>query len=291
MTAPPRLSGRGRREARNPLVAEAEAASIPLLRPESARDPAFLDALRTLGPDLAVVVSYGQILSAAFLELPRLGCINLHASLLPRWRGASPVQAALLAGDAHTGVSLQRVVERLDAGPVLAARTVPIGARETAPALSARLSQTGAELLAGFLDETGEGPLPGGSPQDEARVTTCRRLRPEDGNLDWAASAEAIDRRVRAMSGWPWARAHLPDRTPLRVTAGRPLPDRQHGAEAGRILSLDDGLEVACGTGVFRIESLQRPGKRELPAAEFARGARLGPGQILLGGRLPEEPK
>jgi len=261
------------------------------LRPESARDPAFLDALRAVAPDLGVVVSYGQILCAAFLELPRLGCINLHASLLPRWRGASPVQAALLAGDEQTGVSLQKVVERLDAGPLLAARTVPIEARETAPALSARLARTGAGLLAGFLEEIGDGPLPEGTPQDEARVTTCRRLRPEDGNLDWTADAEAVDRRVRAMAGWPWARACLPDRTPLRVTAGRPLPDRPHGAEAGRILSLDDGMDVACGTGVFRIERLQRPGKRELPAAEFARGARLDPGQILLGGRPLEESK
>ncbi|MFQ5750047.1 MAG: methionyl-tRNA formyltransferase, partial [Planctomycetota bacterium] len=155
--------------------------------------------------------------------------------------------------------------------------------------LSARLAEAGAELLAGFLAEIGPESLPSGMRQDKARVTVCRRLRPEDGFLDWAASAEAIDRRVRAMSGWPWARACLPDRTPLRVTAGRPFPDREHGAEAGRILSLDDGLVVACGTDAFRIERLQRPGKRELPAAEFARGARLGPGQRLLGGRPLEE--
>ncbi len=283
ITAPDRPAGRGRRARANPMAAVARERGLPVLQPERASTSEALDAFRALAPDLGVVVAYGQILSPEFLAVPREGCINLHASLLPRWRGASPIQAALLAGDPVTGDTLQRVVPELDAGPVLARRETPVGPRETAPELAGRLAELGAALLTEFLDEIGDGPLPPGEPQDPAAVTRCRRLRREDAWITWSVSANEVDRRVRAMAGWPVAEARLPDGEPLKVHAGEPLelPARVPAPEPGTILDLEGGLLVACGRGGFRATRLQRPGRRVLAAGEFLRGCPLRPGQVL----------
>lgn len=281
VTAPARRAGRGRREAQNPLVVRAQAAGIPILRPERASDPGFLVDLARFRPDLGVVVSYGQLLRRELLDLPRFGCINLHASLLPRWRGASPIQAAILAGDERTGVCLQRVVLELDAGPVLAARETAIGPRETAAELAPRLAELGAELLRDFLDGIGAGPLPPGRPQDEEAVTVCRRLKRSSARIDWTRSATEIDRLVRAMAGWPVAFTTLPDGEELRIHAGEPEARGSREADPGTILGVEAGITVACGEGVFRIQRLQRPGRAVLAAAEFLRGRTLRPGEIL----------
>lgn len=284
MTAPPARAGRGRAPSMNPLAAEAARRSIPVLQPESARDPGFLAQVAALRPDLALVVSYGQILPPAFLTIPRLGCVNLHGSLLPRWRGASPVQAAILAGDADTGVCLQRVVEELDAGAVLAQCATRIAEGENAPELSARLATLGAALLREFLDAlpADAAALPPGEAQDPARVTRCRKIRKESAALDWSRPAEELDRAVRALAGWPVARTTLPDGGVLLVHRARPAPAR--GAAApGTLLEIGAEITVACGTGALAILEAQREGRARQPAAEFARGARLRTGDRLGG--------
>lgn len=301
VTAPPRRAGRGRKEVPNPLVALAEEHDVEVLRPARARDADFLEALRALAPELGVVVSYGQILPAELLAIPRQGCINLHGSLLPRWRGASPVQAAILAGDEESGVCLQRVVEELDAGPVLAERRVALAEDERADELFQRLAWLGAELLVEFLGTLGDGTLPEGRPQEESAVTACRKVRPPDGVIDWSASAQHVDRLVRAMWGWPWARTHLPEGPEVRILAGQPVesvpvpgadglsaspPDAVPQASTlapvpGEVLSRDGGLFVTCGDGIYRVDRLQRAGKAALDAADFLRGARLRVGDRL----------
>ena len=276
VTAPPRRAGRGRKELENELVTIAEAAGIPVLRPERADDPSFLKEFAAWHPELGVVVAYGQILRRELLEIAREGFINVHGSLLPRWRGASPVQAAILAGDEVSGVSVQRVVEALDAGAVLAERSVALSPRERADELFTRLSELGAACLHDFLTAVGDGPLPAGEDQDEDRVTICRKIRRLEGEVDWKQSSQQIDRLVRAMYGWPWAQAWLPGGQAVRILAGEAVPGEGASAAApGTVLSIEGGVHVACGQGVFRIDQLQRTGKAALSAQEFLRGTAI----------------
>ena len=285
VTAPPARAGRGRASLPNFVADEARARGLPVLQPESARAPEFLDALEALRPDLAVVVSYGQILTRRFLDAPRLGCINLHGSLLPRWRGASPVQAAILAGDAHTGVCIQRVVEELDAGAVLAERSTVLGATEDAPALFARLATLGAELLLEFLNglEPALDVLPAGREQDNALVTQCRKVRKEHGILDWNAPAPQVARQVRAYAGWPVASTRLPDGAVLRILSGSAGEFPAPHATPGTVLAADEELWIACATGAYRPEVVQREGRARLTTREFLRGTHLEPGARLGG--------
>ena len=280
VTAPERRGGRGRKSAlANPMVAAAEAAGLPLLRPADARAPEFLGELRALEPDLGVVVSFGQILSDELLAIPRLGCINLHGSVLPRWRGASPIQATILAGDTTTGVTIQKVVRRLDAGALLATREIAIGERDTAVDLAPRLSRLGAELLVEFLDDVGEGPLPSGEEQDESQVTVCRKLRRDAARIDWSASAVDVDRRVRAMAGWPVAETASPGGEVWKILAGAPTATRRSDAQAGTVLAVGETIDIACGSGSYAIERLQRAGRGALEAADFLRGCPLKVGE------------
>ena len=261
-------------------MTRAEAGGIPVLQPASARDADFQKAFAAWRPNLGVVVSYGQILDQAMLAIPTQGCVNIHGSLLPRWRGASPVQAALRAGDAVTGVSLQKVVRELDAGAVLAERSVELGLDDDAPTLTGRLAELGAELVVDYLRELGDGRLPEGEAQDPTRVTHCRKIRKEDGMLDWGCSADEVERFVRAMAGWPCAQTSLPDGTGLRIHRGR----RGAGASGpiGSIASLDGEIGVICGDGtVYIIEELQRQGRARMAAGEFLRGAELCVGEQL----------
>lgn len=278
VTAPARRAGRGRRELENELVTLAEAAGIPVLRPSRADDLEFLMAFRSWEPELGIVVAYGQILRRSLLDIPREGFINVHGSLLPRWRGASPVQAAILAGDAETGVSIQRVVEALDAGAVLAERRIPLDARERGDALFVKLAELGAECLADFVRDLGEGPLPAGEEQDEEAVTVCRKIRRQEGAVDWTRSAQEVDRLVRAMAGWPWAFSRLPGGQEVRILEG--VVRGEHGTAApGTIVALEPGIQVQCGQGTFQIDRLQRPGKAALASDEFLRGLPVEVGQ------------
>ncbi len=281
ITPPEKRGGRGLSTTANNLVSLAESSGIPVLRPPVASGGESLAALEKLRPDLGVVVSYGQILTAEFLNLPRFGCINLHGSLLPRWRGASPVQASILAGDASTGVCVQKMVLALDAGPVLLSRRVKIGARETGPSLQASLAQEGGLLLESLFTSLGEGPLPPGEEQDPECVTICRKVQKEDGRLDWGLSATEIDRCVRAYSGWPWAFTSLAGEDYVRILGGR-VAANVEGESPGVIVTADEeGLVVACGDGSFLITEIQRPGRQALPVAEFLRGFPLAPGDRI----------
>lgn len=277
VTAPPRRAGRGRKEIENELVTIAEQRGIPVLRPDRADDPEFLAAFAEWKPDLGIVVAYGQILRRALLDIPREGFINVHGSLLPRWRGASPVQAAILAGDEVSGVSVQRVVEALDAGAVLAEREVALSPTERGDELFARLGEVGARCLAEFVASVGEGPLPAGVEQDEKVVTHCRKIRRLEGVVDWKRSAVEVDRLVRAMYGWPWAQAVLPGGVAVRLLEGQPVEGASN-EPAGTVLGLDGGIHVATGEGVYRIDRLQRTGKAELQADEFLRGTPIEAG-------------
>ena len=275
VTAPPRSAGRGRKQASNPLVEIAEHAGIPILRPESARGADFKKEFALWRADVGVVASYGQILDAELLATPVHGCLNLHGSLLPRWRGASPIQAALLAGDVETGVSVQRMVLALDAGSVIAESSLPIGPRETAPQLFDRLVEAGADLMLRVMQQGIEaGEFPAGKVQDESEVTVCRRIHKNEGMLDWAATAVEVDRRVRAMAGWPCALTSLQDGVSLKIHAGY-IAEVESGSSPGAIVSFEDGIVVACGDFCFCITELQRPGKGRMMSADFLRGISL----------------
>ena len=280
VTAPPRRSGRGRKEEANPLVVMAEEASVKVFRPESTRSDEWLQTLKGLKSDLGVVVSYGQILNWATLVTPRYGLINLHGSLLPRWRGASPIQAAILAGDKKTGVCIQQMVEALDAGPVLACAEIALTSDERADELFQRLSRLGASLLMDFLKEVKGGPLPSGEAQNARAVTVCKKIKSTDGRIDWNQSADVVDRLVRAMAGWPSARSTLSDGSSLKIHTGEPS-SLAANAEPGTVISLEGGVFVQCNGGSFRIDRLQRAGKGALNAMDYVRGSSMKEGEVF----------
>jgi methionyl-tRNA formyltransferase len=272
VTQPDRPGDRGR-PAPRPVADLARERGLPLLQPPRIRDPEAAAALLARGVDALVVAAYGQILPVSLLDGPCLGGVNVHASLLPRWRGAAPLAAAILAGDAQTGVSIMRMEAGLDTGPVYARRATPIGAAETAPELGRRLAAMGAELLVEVLGalERGEAVA---TPQDAAAATVAPRLRREDGRVDWtAASAVEVDRRVRALDPWPGVTAPLGG-AEVRLLAGEPL-DREPGAEPGSVLrTAGEVAEVATRRGVYAVRRVQPPGRRPMDAAAYLRGRR-----------------
>ncbi len=284
VTTPDRQEGRGRALRPSPLAELASRAGIPLLRTESVREEACDAALRAHAPDVVLVASWGELLRAEFLELPRLCVLNVHPSLLPRHRGATPVQAAILSGDATTGVSIQRVVLELDAGDVLVQRSTQVGADETAGELSERLARLGGEAAAEALGDLAAGRAVF-RPQDARAATVCRKLTKESGRIDWARTAEELARHVRAMSPWPGAATTLPSGVPLRVWKARALPAGPPGSSAapGTVLEARARLRVACGRDELALFEVQSAGKRVLGAAEFLRGTPLAVGARLGG--------
>ena len=269
VTQPDRPSGRGRRLARPPVAELAADAGIEVLQPERLRAPEAVAAIVELAPELQIVAAYGQLLPAAVLDAPRYGTLNVHASLLPRWRGAAPISAAIAAGDAETGATIMLVDETEDTGPILAQRATPIGERETAGELSDRLAALGAALLLETIPRWLAGEI-APQAQDDSLATRAQRVRKEAGAIDWSQSATQIARQIRAYTPWPGAFASL-DGQRVRLAAATAEP----GAGAvGEIVSVDeDAIRVAAGEGIAAVERLQRAGKRELSAAEFARGA------------------
>ena len=268
-TQPDRGAGRGRK-LRRPLVAERAAeAGIAVLQPARLSDPEAVAEIAGFAPDLQIVAAYGQLLPPAVLDGPAHGTLNVHASLLPRWRGASPVSAAIAAGDAETGATIMLVDETEDTGPILAQRATAIGARETAGELSDRLAALGAELLLETIPRWLVGEI-AAHPQDAALATRARRVRKDAGRIDWALSAAQIARNVRAYTPWPGAFTELEGRR-VRLSAASA---EAGGGATGEVVGVDDGVIcVATGDGVLAVERLQRAGKREMSAAEFARGA------------------
>ncbi len=259
------------------LLAQRE--GLELLRPPSVKGPETLERLRAERPDVLLVVSYGELLRRELLDLPRGGCLNVHPSLLPRHRGATPIQAALLAGDEVTGVSIQEVVLELDAGDVLLQKRTEILPGETAGELASRLAELGAEAALEALDQVARG-VARPAPQDPALATFCKRLTKEDGRIDWSRGARELERHVRAMNPWPLATAALPDGSGLAVLRAQALPVAARAAP-GEVLQAKHRLLVATDDGVLELLLVQAAGRRALPADAFLRGSRLEPGQRL----------
>jgi len=266
---PPAPRGRGHDLKPSAVHAFAEARGIPVRTPVSMRDPDEIAAFAALGLDAAVVVAFGQILPGAVLDAPRLGSFNLHASLLPRWRGAAPIQRAIMAGDKLTGVEVMRMTEGLDEGPVLAVDTLRIDAQETAGTLHDRLAEAGAALLVRALDAVGRSEAIE-TPQAEEGATYAKKIRPKEARLNWSKPAGELDCKIRGLSPFPGAWFEVPgDKGPVRVKALLSRPEDAAGAP-GQVL--DDGLLIACGEGAVRLLRVQREGKGPQEAEVFLRG-------------------
>jgi len=275
VTQPDREKGRGRVLAPPPLKPVAEARGVAVHQPRRIREPAAQETLRALAPDVQVVVAYGQILPRSVIDIPRHGTVNVHGSLLPRYRGAAPVQWAIVNGERETGVTTMLIDEGLDTGPTLLSRSTPIGAEETAAELEPRLAAIGAEILVETLAEIAAGTLTP-APQDHARATLAPIIKKEDGRLDWTMPAEALARRVRGFHPWPGTFTTWRGQ-PLKILRGR---GEAGGALAPGELEADrDGLLVGCGQGTrLRLLEVQPESRRPMTAAAFAAGLRLGPG-------------
>lgn len=270
VTQPDRPSGRGRNLTPPPVKVLAESLQLPVIQPERLKEPAAMEQLQAWQPDLIVVTAFGQILRRAVLELPPFGCINVHASLLPRWRGAAPIQAALLHGDAESGVTIMKMDPGVDTGPLLSQRAEPILPDDTAASLSERLARSGAELLIETLPAYLRGELEP-QPQDEAAATYAPMLKKEDGQLDFSAGAEELERRVRAFSPWPGAFTRWRDGL-LKVHRARAAESPSPGP--GRRLIWDGLPAVGTARGILVLEEVQPAGKRPMPGKVFLSGAR-----------------
>jgi methionyl-tRNA formyltransferase len=272
-TQPDRRAGRGQALHLSPVKRRALELGLAVHQPATFRSPEVLKLLRGVDLDALIVVAYGQILSAAVLAVPRLGCINLHASLLPRWRGAAPIQRALLAGDANTGVTIMRMEAGLDTGPVLAARSTDIGARDTAKTLHDQLALLGAELLAETLEALGAGRIREVA-QPAVGVTYAEKISKSEALIHWSQDAASIWRRVRAFNPWPIAETRL-NGEQLRIWDAQLLDAAQRQTPGTVLTASPDGIDVACGQGTLRVLRLQLAGRKPLAAREFLQGQRL----------------
>jgi methionyl-tRNA formyltransferase len=279
VTRQDRARGRGQKIGMTSVKERALAAGIPVLQPERLNEPEFLAALKDFAADLGIVAAYGKILSETVLAIPRLGSINVHASLLPRYRGAAPVHRAILEGERETGVTIMRMVKALDAGPMLATARRAIGPDETSEDVERALSRLGAPLLVSVVDALSAGPVPG-APQDDGAATYAHRITREDGIVDWTRSAEAVHNLIRGLHPWPHAFTfHRGQRLILRRSE-KGSPDPFSGP--GTILEASgDRLHVATADGVIAITELQAEGRRPMSAREFLAGHRMAPGDLL----------
>ncbi len=274
LTQPDRPAGRGRKLRPSPVKAFATGHGLPVFQPERLGSPDIQDRLRALQPDLMVVVAYGLLLPESVLNIPRAGCINVHASVLPRWRGASPIQAAILAGDTSTGVSIMRMDKGLDTGPVFSKIEISILENECAGELHDRLADSGAALLMTSLD----GILDGSSaprPQESAGATYAGRINKADARIDWSDRAIEIDRQIRAYNPWPVAETVLEG---VRIRCWRAVPDAtfESGGQPGTVIGAGgETIDVQTADGLIRLIELQRSGGQRMPAADFARGHEL----------------
>jgi len=285
VTGPDRPSGRGQAVRPNAVKAWAAGRGAAILQPERL-DAGVLADLAALRPDISLVVAFGHILRDEFIDVPRLGTLNLHASLLPKYRGASPIQAAIASGDRETGMTLMRIVRELDAGPVGGTERVEISPLDTALDVEAKLAAAAITLIARALPllERGEVSF---RPQDGARASYCRRLGKEDGVLDFSAPADALSARINALSPWPSVAVDVAG-TSVKLALADCLEGRTPGAPGTAIGSDAHGLLMATGSGVLRLRRLQRPGGRMLGAPDFLRGFPIPAGTVLPSKPMPE---
>ena len=269
---PDRPAGRGMHMHAPAVAVRARELGLPLMQPAKIRNDEFLAEIAGLDPDAGIVVAYGKILSAALLAIPRHGFFNVHGSILPRYRGAAPIQRAIEAGETETGVTIMRVDEELDHGPMLAIAKTEIGADERTPALAKRLAQIGAEALAQSLREIERGTATE-TPQDHARATIAPKIEKAEGVVTFHEPAKVIYDRFRAFDPWPGISFDTFKLTDIRPAEGSGTP--------GTILAIDDGIVVACGAGAIRIVEMQRPGKPRTPAAALAHGLGWQAGHVL----------
>jgi methionyl-tRNA formyltransferase len=278
LTQPDRPAGRGQKLHPSPVKQLALAHGIPVHQPERLKDPATHAPLIAAAPDVMVVAAYGLILPQAVLDIPKRGCINIHASLLPRWRGAAPVQRAIEAGDAETGVTIMQVELGLDSGPMLLKEAVPIAGDDTAANLHDKLAALGARLVVAALRDF-DRLAP--EVQPEAGVTYARKIEKTEAALDWRRPAAELERRIRAFDPFPGAIATL-DGTVLKVWRATTVAG---DGEPGMILAVgNDGIRVACGDGALLLTELQKPGGKRLPVADLLRGFNVSPGSRFEGG-------
>ena len=283
VTQPDHPKGRHLKVQPSPVKETALRAGLSVLQPERARDTAFLEELRRLEPDLIVVAAYGQLLPSAILALPAHGCFNVHASLLPKYRGAAPIQWAILNGESETGVTIMKMAQKLDTGDILAHRASAITAEDTAVTLHERLARLGAELLVETLAKCVNNSITA-RPQIEAEATYARKIHKDDGRLDWSQSARSVWNRVRAFTPWPGAFTSLPGGSKLHtLKIWRVSVEENRVGAPGAVVQADKaGLLVACGGGgALRIHELQLEGGRRLSATEFLTGHHLHPGDRL----------
>lgn len=267
VTQPDRPAGRGSKIQMSPVKLTALDAGIPVFQPEKLRRVEAIDELRQWQAELYVVAAFGQILPQAVLDLPRYGSINVHASLLPRWRGAAPIQAAIRAGDPETGITIMKMDAGLDTGPILSQRAIPIAPDETGQSLHDKLAQLGGDLLIetlpGYVNGTIQ-PI----PQDETLATFAPRIDKDDGRIDWTQSAAQIERTVRAFTPWPGTFTHW-DGQLLKILAGR---DIEGSAPVGAVIAQNGMIAVGTGDGLFRLERVQLEGRKPTDVDDFVRG-------------------
>ena len=275
LTQPDRPAGRGMKLQPSAVKQLAQAHGLAVYQPDRLRDPASHEPIRAVRPEVMVVAAYGLILPQAVLDIPVRGCINIHASLLPRWRGAAPIQRAIEAGDAETGISIMRMEAGLDTGPVLLAESLPIEPADTAGSLHDRLAAQGARLITTALSRIG---TLSEMVQPEVGVTYAHKIEKSEAGIDWSDTAQAIDRKVRAFNPVPGAFGTIRD-TAVKIWRAAPLEGR---GQPGSVLSVEDiGIDVGCGQGMLRLLELQRAGGRRLPVREFLAGFPLAAGDCF----------
>lgn len=277
LTQPDRPSGRGMKLKPSPVKACALQHGLDVFQPESLKPAEVQARIADVQADAMIVAAYGLIIPAAVLAMPRSGCYNIHASLLPRWRGAAPIQRSLLAGDAETGVTIMEVVPALDAGDMIIRGAIPIGARDTAQTLHDGLAELGARLMVDAMATLERDGRLFAEPQDETQVTYAHKLEKSEAALDWHQTATALSRQVRAFNPFPVAHTSLRGET-CRIWMATNVTG---SAKPGEIVSTDDGILVGCGEGLLRIEELQMPGGKRLQAKDFLRGHALKAGDYL----------
>ncbi len=280
VTNPDRPSGRGQALAAPPVKVEAQRLGIPVFQPEKAKAPESVARIAAETPDLIVVVAYGHILPPAILSIPKHGCINVHASLLPRYRGAAPINGAIARGETTTGVTIMKMDPGMDTGPMLHVRSIPIGDDDTAGTMFPKLATLGAEALAEALRKLHDGTL-AETPQDNAQATYAPMLKKEHGLIDWARPARELRDLVRGMTPWPSAYAIHGGKT-LKVLAAAAEDGAASAGAAGEIVAVGkDGIVVACGQGALRLLQVQPEGGKAMPAWAYAQGRRIAKGDRL----------